>query len=136
MELETTMMWQAQFKSRYLHNDSSLLGAYESVLAGVELPNGTANAVMKGMELRLKASPDEIRALLVPRADVSVETKETHTLNVNITKEKAAALTPEQVADWLLTGVLPTTMTEIEDVIDAEFEDITGESEDEQGNNA
>lgn len=127
MELETTQMWQAEFKSRYLANDSSLLGAYEDVLSGADLPNGVANAVMKGMELRLKASPDEVRAMLVPRADVTIENKETKEFNVNlITPERMKELKPVQISDWLLTGIAPPEITE---VVDAEYEMIDEEGE-------
>ena len=127
MELEQVLEWQAEFKSRYLQNDKKLLDAYEAMLTGKELPSGTANAVAKSLELRLKSSPDEIRALLVPRADVTIETKETVDLNINITADKVKSLTPEQVAEWVRTSVLPSVMTEIEDV---EYEDITGDDDD------
>lgn len=128
MELEQVLEWQADFKNRYLKNDSKLLDAYETMLDGGLLPSGTANAIAKALELRLKSSPDSIKALLVPRVDVTQETKETHELNIKITAEKVRQLSEEEVGDWAAGGPLPRIMSEtIEDIIEGEFEDITDE---------
>ena len=138
LELDSISMWQAEFESRYMQMDSRLLDGHAKVLdGGHDLASGTANAIEKAMESRLKVSTTKnIRAMLVPRADISVENKETIEFNININAEKIKKLSPVQIADWVKSGIMPTEMTELaqnaaNEIIEAEFEDI--EEDDDEG---
>jgi hypothetical protein len=122
MELDTILLWQSQFQNKFMSHEKELFDAYIRMLKGEEtFPPGWTNSVAKSMELYLKSSPLGIRATLVPRADVNIEVKEEISFNINISPEKVKGLTPEQISDWVNTGVLPSIMTEIE----GDFEDIT-----------
>ena len=132
-------------RNHYLSIGHKLVEQQEAFLDDPDsFPQGYGQALAKMMDTFLRASPEGIRPTLVSKFEIESQTLVGGSIdvNINITSDQIKKLTPEQIDEWNMTGVMPQQLTEkvgdeddiIGQAIDAEFEEMEAEDEeDEEG---
>jgi hypothetical protein len=138
--LDQLKEWLDTTRNHYLSIGHKLVEQQSAFLDNPsKYPQGFGQALAKMMDTFLRASPEGLRPTLVSKFEheFQANVKETVDIKINITSDHIKKLTPEQIEEWNLTGVIPQELAEnsgdmtdiIGETVDVDFEEIEEEED-------